>query len=124
MSLAHRLIAVTAIVVTASSVRAEQIPAGDWKQTSSNMGDCATCSVKVARVSPDIIQLKGNSDWVGYLHYVRGEDRYRGALQWEAGKGETYENVLFIAEVVYDGKTFTLSAKSANVNMTGTYRAK
>lgn len=124
MSMAHSLIVASAVALIAVSAQAEQIPAGNWKQTSSNMGDCSTCEVGVTRVSPDIIQINGNNGWVGYLHYIKSEDRYSGAMQWKAGKGGAYENMLFITDGAYEGKTLSLNAKSGSTNMMQTYRAK
>lgn len=112
------------LIFSTNSVFAEQMPAGIYKQTSSNMGDCATCEVKVVRFTPHILQVSGNNGWVGYLHYAVGEDRYRGVLQWESGKGGAYENFLFVTEATYEGKTFTLNAKSGSTTMVQTYRYK
>lgn len=119
-----RLIIAIVTAFTVTSASAEQVTAGIWKQTSSNVGDCSNCEMKITRITPQIIQISGNNGWYGYLHYVQNEDRYRGALQWEGGKGGAYENVLFITDATYEGKTFSLNAKSSSLNMTMTYRNK
>ena len=102
---------------------AEQIPPGIWLQTSSTAGDCPNCEIKINRTTPHIIQISANNGWVGYAYYTQQDDKYRGAFQWEVGKG-VYENVLFLIEMVYEGKTISFNAKSSSLNFSSTYRQK
>ena len=103
---------------------AEQIPPGVWLQTSSTAGDCSTCEVKITRTTPHILQISSNNGWIGYAYYTQQDDKYRGAFQWEAGKGGAYENVVFFVEMVYEGKTLSFNAKSNPLSFSSTYRKK
>ena len=103
---------------------AEQVPPGLWFQTSSTAGDCPNCELKISRVTPHILQLSSNNGWIGYAYYTQQDDKYRGAFQWEAGKGGAYENVVFLLEMTYEGKTLLFNAKSNPLTYSSTYRKK
>jgi len=103
---------------------AEQIPSGVWLQTSSTSGDCPNCEIKITRTTPHIIQISANNGWIGYAYYTQQDDKYRGAFEWEAGKGGAQENVVFLVDMVYEGKTLSLNAKSNPLSFSATYRKK
>ena len=103
---------------------AEQIPPGAWLQTSSTAGDCPNCEIEITRVTPHILQMTANNGWIGYAYYTQQDDKYRGAFQWEAGKGGAYENVVFLVEMTYEGKTLSFNAKSNPLNFSSTLRKK
>ena len=103
---------------------AEQVPPGLWLQTSSTAGDCSNCEVKISRATPDILQISSNNGWIGYAYYTQQNDKYTGAFPWEAGKGGAYENVVFLIEMTYEGKTLLFNAKSNPLSFSSTYRKK
>jgi hypothetical protein len=114
-----------AILALASyKAAAEQIPPGVWQQTSSTAGDCSNCEVKITPITPHILQISSNNGWTGYAYYIQQDDKYRGAFQWEAGKGGAYENVVFLVEMIYEGKTLWFNAKSDPLSFSSTYRKK
>lgn len=103
-------------------VSADQVPSGVWKQTSSTAGDCPNCEIRIMHATPHIIQIKSNNGWIGYAYYTQQDDKYRGAFQWEEGKGGAYENVVFLIEMIYEGRTLTLNARSNPLSFSSTYR--
>ena len=103
-------------------VTAGQVPSGNWQQTSSTAGDCADCEISVAKSTPQIIQITSNNGWKGYAYYSAKDDTYKGAFQFEAGQG--YDNVVFLLEARYEGKTLSVDAKSAPLSFAATYRKK
>ncbi len=108
----------------AFSAQAEQVPVGVWLQTSSTAGDCADCQITVSKPTPQIIQIESNNGWKGYAHYSAKADRYEGAVQWAAGQGGDYENVVLLIQVTYVGSTLSLRAESQALSFSSTYRKK
>lgn len=117
-----RLVLSAAVVIGSFQVMAGEIPEGTWKQTSSTAGDCSTCTVTISRPTPHIIKLTANNRWIGYAHYNPSSDNYTGAFEWEAGAGGAYSNVLFLMDLVYEGSTLTMNARSSKLNLSVTYR--
>ncbi|MGP1680954.1 MAG: hypothetical protein ACTS8S_01330 [Giesbergeria sp.] len=114
----------TIIALASYNAVAEQVPAGVWQQTSSTAGDCSNCEIKITLVSPHIIQISANNGWIGYAYYIRRDDKYTGAFQWQAGNGGAYENVVFVVEMTYEGKTLSFDAKSNPLSFSATFRKK
>jgi len=103
---------------------AGQITDGVYVQTSSSVGDCPTCEITITNATPHIVKIASSNDWIGYATYAQQDDKYRGDFEWEAGKGDAYEGVVFAIDLVYEGKTLTLDAKSSPLNFSATYRKK
>ena len=110
------------LILSVTFAFAGQVSEGMWKQTSSTGGDCPNCKISISKVSPHIIQITSNNDLVGYAYYNQSKDNYKGAMEWKAGKGGTYKNVVFLITITYDRKTLTINAKSNSGNFTATYR--
>lgn len=110
------------LALSAFDVMAGQVPAGTLLQTSSTAGDCADCEITVTKATPQIIQFASNNGWRGYAHYSAKDGAYKGAFQFDAGQG--YDNVVFLVEARYEGKTLSFDAKSAPLSFTATYRKK
>lgn len=124
MRVTRLLPAATAAFILASlNASAEPVPAGVWTQTSSTAGDCPNCEITITKKTPHIIELTANTQWVGYAYYS-ANDNYVGAIEWEAGKGGAYAGVVLTVELVYEGKTLKLTAKSNKLNFSATYRKK
>lgn len=111
-------------VLAAGNVSAEQIPPGTWLQTSSSAGDCADCEITIATATPQIIRMSSNNGWTGYAHYSAADDAYKGAFQWNADAGGAYDNVVFLVELTYEGKTLSFKANSEPLSFSSTYRRK
>ena len=117
-----RAFAIASLALAAFNVTAGQVPSGNWQQTSSTAGDCADCEITVTRTTPQIIQFVSNNGWQGYAYYSAKDDAYKGAFQFDAGQG--YDNVVFLVEARYEGKTLSFDAKSVPLSYTATYRKR
>ena len=119
------LCALTAALTFSAHAFAGQIPEGVYVQTSSSgTGDCPTCEITVTNATPHIVKVVSNNDWIGYASYSQKDDNYRGAFEWKAGKGGAYEGVVFASDLVYEGKTLNLNAKSIPLSFSATFRKK
>jgi hypothetical protein len=116
--------ATAALILVSLNASAEPVSTGVWAQTSSTAGDCPNCEITITKKTPHIIELAGNNQWVGYAYYSSANDNYIGAFEWEAGKGGSYGGVIFAVELVYEGKTLKLNAKSDKLSFIATYRKK
>lgn len=103
---------------------ADQISEGTWQQTSSTAGDCSSCTISVKRLSPHIIQLSSNNNWVGFAVYDNEEDNYRGISEWEFGKGGVYEGNILILDIIHEGQTINCKFTSIEGTFKATYRKK
>lgn len=117
-----RVCIAASLAFAAFNATAGQVPSGTWQQTSSTAGDCADCQITVTKATPQIIQFASNNGWKGFAYYSAKDDAYKGAFQFDAGQG--YDNVVFLAEARYEGKTLSFDAKSAPLSFTATYRKK
>lgn len=98
-----------------SSVFAEKIPNGVYRQTSvnpSDWGECPSCKMTVSHETPHSIRWESNNGTVGHANYDDEKDSYSGSWEWKSGKGGYYENEVFDAKIFYDGKTITMDVKS------------
>ena len=111
------------MIAASMQAGAEQVPPGQYRQTSSTGGNCADCEITITRVTPQIVQFASNNGWIGFAYYLPKEDKYRGAFQWQSGKAD-YEKVVFTVDMNYDKKTLTFDAKSAPLSFKETYRPK
>jgi hypothetical protein len=116
--------ATAALALTSLNASAEPVPAGVWAQTSSTAGDCPACQITITTKTPHIVELVGNNQWIGYAYYSSTNDKYIGAFEWEAGRGGAYDGVVFTVELVYEGQTLTMYAKSDKLSLRGTFRKK
>lgn len=116
--------ALTSALTWSAHASAGQIPDGVYVQTSSSVGDCPTCEITITKATPHIVKIASNNEWIGYASYAQQDDKYRGAFEWEAGKGDAYEGVVFALELVYQGKTLNLNAKSSALSFSATFRKK
>ena len=116
--------ATVALVLASLNASAEPVSAGVWAQTSSTAGDCANCQITITNKTPHIIELVGNNQWIGYAHYSSATDNYIGAFEWEAGKGGSYDGVVFAVEFVYEGQTLKMNAKSDKLSFSATFRKR
>lgn len=103
---------------------AGQAPAGTYVQTSSSIGDCPTCEITISNPTPHIVKLASNNTWIGFAAYSQQDDKHRGAFEWEAGKGDAYEGIVFSMELIFEGKTLNLNAKSSALSFSATFRKK
>jgi len=106
------------------SASAETVLAGVWSQTSSTAGDCPSCEIDITTLTPNIIALKGNNQWLGFAFYDKMGDVYRGALEWKAGEGEALANTVFEIELHYSGGTLSMAAQSVRGSINATYTRK
>ena len=116
--------ATAALVLTSLHASAEPAPAGVWAQTSSTAGDCAACEISITNKTPHIVELIGNNYWIGYAYYSSTSDKYIGVFELQAGTGGAYDRVVFTVELVYEGQTLKMNAKSDKLSLTATYRKK
>ncbi|MDM8542086.1 hypothetical protein QUF90_13445 [Desulfococcaceae bacterium HSG9] len=114
----------TGIILFSINATAAQVPTGTWEQTSSTAGDCSNCEIKIVKMTPHIIQITSNNEWIGYAYYNQSSDSYKGAFEWKAGKGGSYNNHVFLINLVYEGKTLTMKANGTKLNFSVTYRKK
>lgn len=63
-----------------------------------------------------------NNDWKGCAHYSAKDDGYEGAVQWAAGQGDDYEDIVLLIRMTYVDKTLSLNAESAKLSFFSTYR--
>ncbi len=104
---------------------ASEISNGIWKQTSSNAGDCSSCTIRVTNIYKDIIKVEGlntnngrtNTKWVGFYVYHKNIDEYKGFERWLKGDNDIGETSLIL-------ENNTLNKKSLYKNGTikATYR--
>jgi len=110
------------LLLSFNIIFAGQVPSGSWSATSSNAGDCPTCKIKITKITPHIISIVSNNGWVGYAYYNSSTDSYKGASEWKSGQGGSYENVIFLLDIVYENRTLTIKGKTTKGTIISTYR--
>ena len=118
------LCALACALTYSAHATAGQIPDGVYVQSSSSVGDCPTCEITITKATSHIVKIASNNDWIGYASYAQQDDKYRGVFEWEAGKGDAYEGVVFSLELIYEGNTVNLNAKSSPLSFSATFRKK
>lgn len=118
--------AATALCLDASNVAAGPVPPGVYAQVGVNAGpgDCPTCTITITHLTPHMIGIVANNNWLGYAVYTSG-DKYVGSWEWKRGQGGSYEGQVFSAEFTYDDKKLlVMTAKSAKGTVEAFYRLK
>lgn len=121
-----KILIVSIMCVFSSISIAEQASEGVYGQTSASphVGDCSTCEIKISKLTPHVVQIDANNGWVGFAYYSQQDEKYRGAFEWKSGKGGAYDKVLFLIDLIYEGQTLTMNARSNSLNFSTTYRKK
>ena len=88
-------------VVAPAGASAEEAPEGLYKQQAVNVGpgSCPTCTITITKLTPHIIQIASNNNWIGNAVY--DGNKYTGRWEWKAGTGGSYEGQVFTAQFVY-----------------------
>ena len=76
-------------------------------------------------VTPHIIEVKANNGWRGYAHYDKTTEAYEGAMEWEAGKGGSFnENKVYVLDLVHEKETLTIYFDASHYDFSATFRKK
>lgn len=131
MRMSCRLLLTGAFIALGSlNASAAEVPAGVYRQTAvgEGPGDCPTCTITITKISPHLIQVVSNNDWIGYAVYSQSNDNYEGAWEWKTGTGGEYAGKVFKVEFVYErgngsgAATLNMTAKSDKLTIRAVYR--
>lgn len=120
------LVGLVAASLLVGNVFGSKIPLGNYLQSSSNAGDSSSAEIEIIKLTPDIIKIDANNNWIGFAAYNAKNDKYEGIIQWKEGYGGAYEGILLYSTFVYEGQTLTLHTKSdrKGYGFNVTYRKK
>ena len=107
-------------LTTASSVGAEMIPDGSYKQQFSDYGSgqCGNCIIYVKQKTPNTIEILGNNGWIGSAYYDSNTDMYSGFFEWRKNSGMPYvEGVLHKITLRYENRTKMISMEGERPNL-------